>query len=111
MVRIRSTASRLVFAALAMQVTLMPLCADDPRATAKNNWSQLAPIPDPLGVAGPYVGVAKEALIVAGGANFASGVRPWNGGVKTWHDTIFLLDKPQGAWRTSTTRLPRPLGY
>ena len=33
-------------------------------------WSHLPPIPDALGVAGPFVGVHRDSLIVAGGANF-----------------------------------------
>jgi N-acetylneuraminic acid mutarotase len=87
------------------------LSAQQPAITSDTGWSELPQIPDPLGVAGPFVGVSNGALIVAGGANFAEGVRPWNGGVKTWRDTIFVLDDPAGPWRTLRTKLPRSLGY
>ncbi|SVD81223.1 uncharacterized protein METZ01_LOCUS434077, partial [marine metagenome] len=33
-------------------------------------WKPLPDLPDPIGVAGPFVGVHNDALIVAGGANF-----------------------------------------
>ncbi|QDT52713.1 N-acetylneuraminate epimerase precursor [Caulifigura coniformis] len=80
-------------------------------ALKETGWSELPSIPDPLGVAGPFVGVSNERLIVAGGANFAEGKRPWAGGVKTWRDAIYVLDDAEGAWRTCMTTLPRPLGY
>ena len=79
--------------------------------TSDTGWSELPQIPDPLGVAGPFVGVTGDSLVVAGGANFPDGLRPWKGGVKTWRDAIFLLDDPAGPWRTADTPLPRPLGY
>lgn len=73
------------------------------------DWRQLPPIPDVLGVAGPFAGVSGDALIVAGGANFPDKM-PWDGGRKVWHDTAFVLDKTNGAWRGSF-KLPKPLGY
>lgn len=78
-------------------------------------WSELAPIPDPVGFAAPFAGIAQGALVVAGGANFPDGA-PWNGGTKKWHDRIFVLpEKPSGGepgeWLTLSTRLPRPSAY
>jgi N-acetylneuraminic acid mutarotase len=73
------------------------------------DWRQLPPIPDSIGVAGPFAGVSGDALIVAGGANFP-GKMPWEGGVKVWHDAVFVLDRTNGAWRGGF-KLPRPLGY
>jgi hypothetical protein len=49
-------------------------------------------------VAGPFAGTSGGALIVAGGANFPDKM-PWDGGKKIWHDTAFVLDKTNGAWR------------
>ena len=34
------------------------------------SWSELPQFPNSVGVAGPFVGVHNDALIVAGGANF-----------------------------------------
>ena len=55
-------------------------------------------------------GTSHGRLIAAGGANFPQ-APPWEGGRKTWYDTIFVLDSPKGTWQTARTRLPRPLGY
>ncbi|MDG2167411.1 MAG: sodium/solute symporter [Opitutales bacterium] len=75
-------------------------------------WKQLTDLPpvgnqtDALGVAGPYVGVHNDALIVAGGANFPI---PYWGEDKVWHDDIWVLEH-SGEWTKAGT-LPRPLGY
>lgn len=72
-------------------------------------WEPLPPIPDAEGFAGSFAGVSRGALVVAGGANFPSG-RPWEGGTKTWHDRVFVLEPGGAAWRPAG-RLPRPLAY
>ncbi len=66
-------------------------------------------LPDELGVAGPFVGVHNDALILAGGANFA---RPVWDKDKTWHDTIHVLTKVDGGyeWKSGGT-LSGPIGY
>ncbi|NIP55207.1 MAG: sodium/solute symporter, partial [Phycisphaerae bacterium] len=72
-------------------------------------WSQLPSLPDPIGLAGPFVGVSNDILIIAGGANFPDGP-PWEGNPKVWHDKAFVLTDPKGTW-LSDFKLPRPLGY
>ncbi|MHC4616195.1 MAG: sodium:solute symporter family protein [Planctomycetota bacterium] len=76
-------------------------------------WSQLPPLPDPVGLAGPFVGVSGEpsndVLIIAGGANFPDGPS-WEGHPKVWHDRVFVLTDPQTKW-TGGFKLKRPLGY
>jgi len=72
-------------------------------------WSQLPSLPDPIGFAGPFVGVSNDALIVAGGSNFPDGP-PWEGHPKVWDDQVFVLADPQGKW-ISDFKLSRPLGY
>jgi N-acetylneuraminic acid mutarotase len=73
------------------------------------HWQQLPPIPDREGFAAPLAGASGGALIVAGGANFP-GKKPWEGGKKIWYDTVFVLEKPDGAWRGGL-KLPRPNAY
>ena len=73
------------------------------------DWLPLPEVPDKLGLAGAFAGVVDGSLVVAGGANFPDKM-PWDGGVKQWHDTVWVLDKPEGAWRNGG-KLPRPLGY
>lgn len=72
-------------------------------------WEQLAPLPDAHGFAGAFAGVSGGALLVAGGANFPDH-KPWEGGAKVWHDRVFALERPDGAWR-EVGKLPSPLGY
>ncbi len=74
-----------------------------------STWKRLPPLPDPCGVAAPFAGVCGGALLVAGGANFTDRM-PWEGGRKAWHDRVWLLETPDGAWR-ELGKLPRPLGY
>ncbi|MBI1312955.1 galactose oxidase [bacterium] len=81
----------------------------DAAATYSLEWSQMPPLPDPIGFAGPFVGVAGDALIVAGGANFPEAA-PWDGGTKVWHDRVFVLPQPTGPW-FEAGRLTQPLGY
>ena len=73
------------------------------------SWKELPPLPDKLGVAGPFAGVHKGALIVAGGANFP---RPVWENDKVWHDRIFVLTKSGDGfvWKDSG-KLARPTAY
>jgi N-acetylneuraminate epimerase len=92
-------------------VSLLPAlavmgCAGASRA---EHWQKLPPLPDPLGVAAPFAGMSNGALIVAGGANFPDKM-PWDGGRKVWHDKVWVLEKPDGAWREAG-KLPRSLAY
>jgi N-acetylneuraminic acid mutarotase len=72
-------------------------------------WSQLPPLPDALGVAGPFAGVSGGALLVGGGANFP-GKMPWEGGQKVWHDEVYALTGVNSRWQL-VGKLPRPLAY
>lgn len=72
-------------------------------------WSNLPPLPDPLGVAAPFAGISGNALLVGGGANFPD-KKPWEGGSKVWHDTVWVLEQPGGVWHVAGS-LPRPLAY
>jgi N-acetylneuraminic acid mutarotase len=69
----------------------------------------LPAIPDREGFAGSFAGVSNGALIVAGGANFPE-KKPWDGGKKIWHDSVFVLEEPSGKWKRAGT-LPRSLAY
>ncbi len=72
-------------------------------------WSQLPAIPDARGFAGSFAGVVDGTLMVAGGTHFIDKM-PWEGGTKLWYDTLFALEKPDGAWRV-VGKLPKPNGY
>lgn len=73
-------------------------------------WRNLPALPDLMGFAGHFAGVAGDALLLAGGSNF-SGPKNWaQGGQKVWHDRIFMLDAADSHWHEAG-RLPRALGY
>jgi solute:Na+ symporter, SSS family len=78
-------------------------------APAKLEWTALPDLPNELGVAGPFVGVHNDALIVAGGANFN---RPVWDNPKVWVDEIWILTKlgTELTWRKGG-KLPRPMAY
>jgi SSS family transporter len=78
--------------------------------TAYFNWRLASPLPNTNGLAGAYAGVSNGALLVAGGTNFPDGKRPWNGGVKTWYDTVYALEKENASWRVAGV-LPHPMAY
>lgn len=73
-------------------------------------WDQLPQLPDPVGFAGAYAGVSNGHLLLAGGANFPEGTRPWSGGVKHWSDQVFALAAGSEEWQL-VGRLPRSMGY
>lgn len=79
------------------------------RGEGKLAWQEVAPIPNELGVAGPFVGVSNDSLVVAGGANFPTPV--WEND-KVWYSDIFAMREENGvyAWE-SAGKLPRPVGY
>jgi N-acetylneuraminic acid mutarotase len=73
------------------------------------DWAQLPSIPDPEGFAGAFAGVSGGALIVAGGAN-VPGEKWKEPFVKKWYASAFVLEHPDGAWKSGFT-LPHPRGY
>lgn len=78
-------------------------------ALAEDPWQPLPTLPDAEGFAGSFAGVSGGALIVAGGTNFPD-KRPWEGGTKVWHDSVFALEKADGSW-IKVGQLPQANGY
>lgn len=73
------------------------------------SWTEMPPLPDELGVAGPFVGVHNGALIVAGGANFPQPV--WEND-KQWVGAIHVLVKDGDTYQWKDGgRLPKPMAY
>lgn len=97
---------RLSLAVLLLFALLSPCMAEDRNWL---EWNELPPLPNELGVAGPFAGVSNNALIVAGGANFP---RPVWENDKQWVDQIHVLTQQEGeyVWRDGG-KLPRPIAY
>ncbi|GAA4436231.1 sodium:solute symporter family transporter [Bremerella cremea] len=72
-------------------------------------WQELPALPNELGVAGAFAGISRDALIVAGGANFP---RPVWETDKQWTKTIHVLTRTDNhyAWHDGG-ELPRPIAY
>lgn len=101
---------RTLLCVVAMFVTAMTVTAMFVTGGAfADDWRRLPSIPERKGVAGAFAGVSGGALLVAGGANFPN-KKPWEGGEKAWSDAVFVLEKPEGDWKTAG-KLPRQLGY
>jgi N-acetylneuraminic acid mutarotase len=83
--------------------------ADPAQSRDLLQWSELPALPNQIGLAGVFVGVSNDALVVAGGANFPAGP-PWDGFPKVWHDDVFVLTDTKGKWQ-SGFKLPRPIAY
>lgn len=75
----------------------------------KLSWDNLPAVPDQEGFAAPFTGVSNGGLLVCGGAKFPD-KRPWEGGVKKWFDSIYVLPGPGSDWKL-VGRLSRPNAY
>ncbi|MEQ9459977.1 MAG: hypothetical protein RIG82_03360 [Phycisphaeraceae bacterium] len=112
---------RVIVAVLASVLTLMVVpdlargqdAGDDPSYL---DWISMPEVPDGIGVAGPYVGLSNNGLIVAGGANFpvAAGEDLWDV-PKVWHREVWVLKNALSDGEASTWagpyELDRARGY
>lgn len=65
-----------------------------------------------IGVAGAVSGISNGKLIVAGGANFPNGY-PWEGGIKRYHDDVYIfdIDENDSLRIAAIHKLPLPVAY
>jgi N-acetylneuraminate epimerase len=95
-----------ILRALAIMATLTATACE---AAERPEWVRLPALPDREGFAGGFAGTTDAALLFAGGANIPDG--KWGREfVKVWCDGIWLLEKPDAAWR-QVGRLPERRGY
>lgn len=83
------------------------------------DWSVCAELPSEIpntkhrGLAGAHIGIIKNTLIILGGANFPDKM-PWDGGVKKYHSTIYILGlsgKKPCQWINTKINFPVSLAY
>jgi N-acetylneuraminic acid mutarotase len=73
-------------------------------------WSRLPETPNAPGCGGAFVGTSGDLLLCGGGSNYPD--KPaWEGGVKTWHDTVYSLTSTRSKKWATIGKLPRPCGY
>lgn len=100
-------------------IGLLLSCRMQPVENVTFDWKNLPSIP-PLtgeqiqyGVAGAVTGNLGGCILVAGGANFKDDL-PWKGGIKQYHDDIYLLIKSTDGsliWEIPDSKLPMKLAY
>ena len=83
-------------------------------------WKELAFIPPAPGkaiqpgIAGAFIGIHNDALIIAGGANFPDAA-VWEGGEKVYHREIYVLEKKEDGsyqwFEEKAFALPRNMAY
>ena len=99
---------------LAIIVTALLLAGASSTARADDvpqmlQWHELPAMPDELGVAGPFVGIDHDAVIVAGGANFPKPV--WDHD-KVWRDDAYVMTPDGDGYKwLSGFKLDRPIAY
>ena len=81
----------------------------------KIEWYNSLTLPDldgkpNIGVAGAFSGFIGDNLIIAGGANFPNAT-PWNGGNKTYWNTIYYINTTQSVpkWLVLPKGMPKAL--
>ncbi|OED34857.1 hypothetical protein AB832_06810 [Flavobacteriaceae bacterium (ex Bugula neritina AB1)] len=84
------------------------------------NWDQLPALPPAIGeniqpgLAGAFIGIHEDVLILAGGANFPNGPA-WEGGKKVYHKAIYVLGKAKDGkyiWKNPPQeRLSKEVAY
>ena len=107
----RGLVSAILLSVILVAAFPRPSFAESPATTTVGlgKWDRIAEYPGGVGVAGPFVGVSNDALIVAGGANFSEPI--WES-AKAWHDQIHVLVKHGDSYRwSSTAKLPRQIAY
>lgn len=82
-------ASLLAACGVSCPVTAESTEQGEPVLRATLEWKPLPELPDELGVAGPFVGVHRGVVLVAGGANFPQ--QPYWENDKVWHDAAWVL--------------------
>ena len=98
-----------------------PAVAQKPAANTnllRFDWGSYPPLPPATdttqpGLAGAFIGIHHEALILAGGANFPAGPA-WEGGTKVYHDDAYILklsQKPGDGWIVERGSLPSNVAY
>ncbi len=73
-----------------------------------SSWKAIPGIPGKLGLAGPFVGVHNDVLLIAGGANFPEPV--WDND-KVWHSYIYALRLTGERQWAVPGALPRSIAY
>lgn len=119
---ITNTIKKLIFCLFCLLVSMKTIASDNLSQLStldmeKIDWDNSLILPSlnnqsNIGLAGVFSGFIRNNLIIAGGANFPETV-PWEGGVKTWWNTIYYksIQDPLSDWKIEKNLLPASLAY
>lgn len=119
---ITNTKKKLIFCLFCLLVSMKTIASDNLSQLStldmeKIDWDNSLILPSlnnqsNIGLAGVFSGFIRNNLIIAGGANFPETV-PWEGGVKTWWNTIYYksIQDPLSDWKIEKNLLPASLAY
>lgn len=119
---ITNTIKKLIFCLFCLLVSMKTIASDNLSQLStldmeKIDWDNSLILPSlnnqsNIGLAGVFSGFIRNNLIIAGGANFPETV-PWEGGVKTWWNTIYYksIQDPLSDWKIEKNLLPVSLAY
>ncbi len=93
--------------AFAALLTLMTISSASSQPAS--GWKSLPSLPDPVGFAGMAAGVLGDRLVATGGSQWDLPI--WLKGTRAFTDRIFVLDAPDGRWRSAGAKLPVPSGH
>jgi len=125
--------TKILFTPVILSIMAMAASCSNPQpntagaAAISIKWKKLGELPGSAdtsqqpaqahpGLAGPVAGITGNFLVIGGGSNFQNGL-PWQGGVKTYYDNLYIYSLHQQANGDSAmltsipARLPYTVGY
>jgi len=111
---------KLLLLIAALLLLLSAVIGSNDSLSVQIEWSNLTQLPPAKGntvqpgVAGAFIGVHNDALLIAGGANFPNGPA-WEGGTKVYQEAIYVLQRTgtnDYSWLTNKQfNLPEKIAY
>jgi N-acetylneuraminate epimerase len=90
-------------------VGALPMDGEESGLRFPLRWERWPALPVEDGLSGGFSGVSQGVLLYAGGTNFP-GLRPWEGGTKSWYDAVYVLEPGRGRW-AQAGHFGRRIGY
>jgi len=103
--------SRIIAFLLATLAVANSVAGDIRRQEPVLSWERLPATGEAGGLAGAFVGVSDDSLIIAGGLSRPVDDSQNEGVPASYSDRIYILPEPGAAWSLAKQRLLRPVAY